>query len=310
MTTNERTGPAIFWSALLHLGLAGFLLASTISCDKWEGAFAWLPLPKAWNPVTCTQPEPPSGPIMQAELVNQATAPSADTTEKSPQESTPKAMDEKIDTTPAKPSKPDAEREDIDTLPEPPDEPDLKTQEKVVAEAKDEAKQAEKAQKEKQKQRMSEMNAKDSSELDKILNQYNKARSERKKAEKRSEQLARADTVASPSADRAESADQASSGAEGTQDDAYRAAIQSAVTQAWRHHGNIPKDKVCDVHIKQIPPGEVVGVQVQPDCPFDAAARRSVEDAVHRASPLPYKGYEQAFRKYGGDMTLHFKVED
>ncbi|MBN8264827.1 MAG: protein TolA, partial [Xanthomonadales bacterium] len=49
--------------------------------------------------------------------------------------------------------------------------------------------------------------------------------------------------------------------------------------------------------IVQVPGGDVVEVQVSPNCPFDELGRRSLEAAVRKASPLPYAGFEQEFQR-------------
>ena len=46
-----------------------------------------------------------------------------------------------------------------------------------------------------------------------------------------------------------------------------------------------------------MPGGEVVFVQALPDCGFDDAGRRSIETAVLKAQPLPYRGYEPVFHR-------------
>ena len=47
----------------------------------------------------------------------------------------------------------------------------------------------------------------------------------------------------------------------------------------------------------QLPGGEVLHVAAHPACTFDEAGRRSVEDAVWAASPLPYHGFERVFAR-------------
>ena len=50
--------------------------------------------------------------------------------------------------------------------------------------------------------------------------------------------------------------------------------------------------------------GEVVEVSFTSGCPYDEAGRRSVEAAILRAQPLPYRGYESVFQR-----TLNFNFE-
>ena len=79
--------------------------------------------------------------------------------------------------------------------------------------------------------------------------------------------------------------------------DDYRNAIKAVVHQNW-HPQNVSPGVHCIVHFKQIPGGEVIGDLAYGDCPFDATARASVEDALKR-TPLPYAGYESVFQREG-----------
>lgn len=318
MAESKRTPRAVLWSALLHLGLAAFLFLTTLSCTTWEHVFDVLHLPEGWNPVTCTKPLSLKGPVIDATLVGESGAPLP------PPVKTP---EEKASVPPPKPSKPVVEQEKpepkpVKTLPAPPKQPDVKDQQKVVAEAQQKAEKAKREQQEKEKQRMSELEAEKQREqqkkLDEIFKQLDQARQSREHASKQSkleeQKLAqlkdlekKSDSKAPPRDADVKQADKAQSGNNGTDDDAYKAAVQNAVTQSWLRPDNIPEGTVCPIHIVQIPGGQVVSVSIGANCPFDAAAKRSVKNAVLRAQPLPYKGYEKAFRT---DITLNFTVED
>jgi len=81
--------------------------------------------------------------------------------------------------------------------------------------------------------------------------------------------------------------------------DLHRAYSQ-AVRQAIRAHWMPPAAGVtgtCPVLVRQLPGGDVLHVEAHRDCAFDEAGRRSVEDAVWAASPLPYHGYERVFAR-------------
>jgi colicin import membrane protein len=86
-------------------------------------------------------------------------------------------------------------------------------------------------------------------------------------------------------------------GAANTLAEKYRQAIRAVVNQNWRHE-NVPDSVHCRVTFRQLPGGEVFGPLTFDDCPFDAAARASVEDALHR-TPLPYAGFESVFQRQG-----------
>jgi len=87
----------------------------------------------------------------------------------------------------------------------------------------------------------------------------------------------------------------------------YAAAIQEAVARQWIRPETVPLGQRCKVVIRQLPGGEVIDVQVQPGCPYDEAGRRSLEAAVLRAQPLPYRGFEAVFQR---TLTLNFEAQD
>jgi hypothetical protein len=82
----------------------------------------------------------------------------------------------------------------------------------------------------------------------------------------------------------------------------YAAAIQSAVMQHWKKPDNLP-NAPCEVHIVQLPGGDVQSATVDPGCPYDDDGKRSVENAVLRSQPLPYKDFENVFRR---DLVFTF----
>jgi colicin import membrane protein len=77
----------------------------------------------------------------------------------------------------------------------------------------------------------------------------------------------------------------------------YYAAIQNAVTQNWLRPDNTPVGLRCTLRIVQIPGGDVLSVDIANPCNADAQTRTSIEQAVKRAAPLPYKGYEKVFQR-------------
>jgi colicin import membrane protein len=62
----------------------------------------------------------------------------------------------------------------------------------------------------------------------------------------------------------------------------------------------------CQVHIVQLPGGDVMSATVDPSCPYDEAGRRSVENAVLRTKTLPYAGFESVFRR---NLTFTFRPQ-
>lgn len=87
----------------------------------------------------------------------------------------------------------------------------------------------------------------------------------------------------------------------------YAAAIQSAVAQQWTRPDSVSVGTRCVVEITQLPGGEVMEAQVRPGCPMDAAGQRSIEAAVLKAQPLPYRGFEPVFRR---KLTFIFEAQD
>ena len=88
---------------------------------------------------------------------------------------------------------------------------------------------------------------------------------------------------------------------------AYYVATVDAIRRQWTRPDKLSPTIVCPVRITQRRGGEVVDVEVLPTCAYDADARRSVEVAIRKASPLPYAGFEDVFAT---SMTLRFRADD
>lgn len=87
----------------------------------------------------------------------------------------------------------------------------------------------------------------------------------------------------------------------------YVAAIQAAVSRQWTRPDSVPLGTKCRVIIKQLPGGEVIDAQVQPGCPMDQAGQDSLERAVLKAQPLPYRGFESVFNR---QLNFNFTAQD
>jgi colicin import membrane protein len=74
----------------------------------------------------------------------------------------------------------------------------------------------------------------------------------------------------------------------------YIVAIQNSVRANWLRPDSVQSVR-CTVRIVQIPGGEVISASIVGTCNADDLTRRSVEAAVQRASPLPYRGFETVF---------------
>lgn len=79
----------------------------------------------------------------------------------------------------------------------------------------------------------------------------------------------------------------------------YARAIHAVIQQHWEAYSygsEMAPGASCPVRILQQPGGMVAGVEPLPDCSFDEAGRRSVAEAVRKAAPLPYEGFEAVFQ--------------
>lgn len=86
----------------------------------------------------------------------------------------------------------------------------------------------------------------------------------------------------------------------------YQLAIQRAVTDSWSRPDSARPGIRCTLRIVQIPGGEVIQVSVTSPCNADDLTRRSIEAAVLKAQPLPYRGYESVFAR---DIKFNFKYD-
>lgn len=87
----------------------------------------------------------------------------------------------------------------------------------------------------------------------------------------------------------------------------YRDALQRAIVRQWTRPESVPLGQRCRISIRQLPGGDVVSVEIDPSCPYDAQGRRSVEAAVLKAAPLPYAGFETVFSR---NLELNFEAAD
>ena len=87
---------------------------------------------------------------------------------------------------------------------------------------------------------------------------------------------------------------------------AYMFAIQQRISRNWVRPPTATAGIECVVNIRQLPGGEVVSVSIG-TCNGDSVVRRSIEAAVHRASPLPAPADPSVFDR---DIRLTFRPED
>lgn len=301
MRDRNATPVAVIVSAILHLGIVGFLFLAMLPCSSYESFFDALHLPSWMNPIKCSSPLQLQGPIIEATLMGPTASPPPRAARVEPK----KHAVPPPPTVPPPPM-PKVSKPVVKSLPPPPLHPDLKDQERVVEQGLQQAEET-KVQQEKERQRQSELNAQAArrkAELQKVDQLFAKmdaaANQTRKLDQQAKRQLADLKKSEADGQDNLPQAAQLQSGNNAANSallDRYIAAIMNAVRQNWLRPDNMPNVS-CVVHIVQLPGGQVVSAQVDASCPYSEAGKLSVENAVLRAQPLPYKGFESVFSRH------------
>ena len=262
------------------------------------------------------------GPVIEATLIGPTAAPKARAGAQKPTPAKPVAKPE-----PAKPEPPKPEPKPI-PQPEPP-KPEKQTpnelqrqnqvdQERVAALAQEKAEQEKREQEEKVHQKQVELDEKQRKLREEQQKQLADIRKQREDAEKKAKQARdtlaqmedrnqKAAAQAQPEAEH--EAEQAQTGAGGQDNDLtarYAAAIQAAVTNNWNRPDNAQGGLRCSINIAQIPGGDVISVTIGSPCNADAVTRTSIEQAVMKAAPLPYQGYEKVFQR---NIKFNFRYD-
>lgn len=274
-----------------------------------------------------SKPVSVAGSVIEATLVTSEPA-SASAARPAP----PQRRSEPEDAAPRPQPKPEPRPQDSTTPPQPapqaplPD-PDVVEQEKAArlalqqAEEKARQEQEERRRQEQveldeqrrqeteERQRLAQMQLEQERQLADIRKRREEAEKRRQREEQRLQQLADArqrtqrevpapPAAAQPPADRL--------GNNGTDDSLrgrYSLAIQQAVKQNWLRPDSAQPGIRCTLRIVQIPGGEVIQVSVTSPCNADDLTRRSIEAAVMKAQPLPYRGFEDVFQR---DIRFNF----
>ncbi|MEO8803341.1 MAG: cell envelope integrity protein TolA [Rudaea sp.] len=249
---------------------------------------------------TKTRPIELPGPVIEAELVGLSAAPKP----QAPRH----AQAVKPKTAPPKQPEPVKQPE---PKPEPPSQPQQndRVEREKVAEVAAQAEQAKKVQEERHRQEQVLLQEQQRQERER-MQQLQDVKRQREAADRRlkleKQKLAQLKdlekqhkTVPAPSQQvpEAEQAKSGSNGADNSLQAQYFAAIQNAVTDNWLRPDSAVQGLHCMLRIVQIPGGDVIGVQMLNPCNADPLTRSSIEQAVKRAAPLPYKGYEAEFRR-------------
>ena len=314
MDESKATPKAVVLSAILHVGIVGFLFLAVLPCSTYENFFNALHLPTWMNPITCSRPLHLQGPIIEATLIGPTGSPPPKAVKAKPVPNTVPPPPSVPPLTPPPPEKPA-----VSQLPPPPEHPDTVDQERVVEDAALKAEDAKKLQDEKERQHQSELNAQaakkkaeEKKKIDALFAKMDAASAQTKQLDSKAKQAKQQMKDLKDAQDNARSdvpkTSQLQTGNNSPDSDLeseYLAAIQNAVTPNWLRPDNMPSVP-CDVHIVQSPGGDVMSATVDPSCPYDEAGRRSVENAVLRTKTLPYKGFEKVFSR---TLTFTFRPQ-
>jgi len=279
-----------------------------------------------------TRPVVMPGPVIEAVLVGPTAAPApSGTRAPAPRPAQPKPEPPTPQPPPPKPEQPKPEPKPESTPaeaappPPPPDRQDVIERERIAALAQEKAEQEKKEQAERVRREqilLEEQEREQQRQLEEVRKKREaaekKLRDEQarmkkleadRKAMAQAAEAERAKAAQAAAAEAEQRAAQAQTGAGGQDNDLaarYAAAIQAAVTSSWNRPDSAQAGLRCALQIKQIPGGDVISVQVVSPCNADAPTRASIEQAVMRAAPLPYQGYENVFQR---QITFNFKYD-
>ena len=177
-------------------------------------------------------------------------------------------------------------------------------EEKKVQEAKQRQEQVDLTELERQQaaqrnEKMVEMDIQKQKQLEDIRRRRAAAAREAARADQTHAQLANARSRNAAEA-AAQTDAEAGGGANGTDEGLqarYIAAIVNKVVSKWRRPDSVPIGARCKVHIRQMVGGTVTQVEVASPCGLDEEGRKSIEQAVLLAQPLPYAGFETVFNR-------------
>src|ERR1700734_4460613 len=79
----------------------------------------------------------------------------------------------------------------------------------------------------------------------------------------------------------------------------YARSIFTIIQQQWEddsYNSELEPSSNCAARIVQMPGGDIVSVDILPECNFNKAGRAALVEAVHRSAPLPYRGFESVYQ--------------
>jgi colicin import membrane protein len=239
----------------------------------------------------------------------QATPPPEGLDEPPPEETLPEPLEESSpeEPPPEQQLKPQEQLPDPDEVDQEEVKPDSASSDTAAREQEAKQRQAQVDLTERELQQQAEQRARTAKELADIRRQ----RAEQQRAidlsEERLRQMADREARRASAASASASPPPGNRGTEPNLSAAYSKALSDAIRNNWTQPDNVSSLQVCKIVIRQIPGGEVVDAQVDPSCPYDEQGRRSVEAAVLKAQPLPYRGFESVFSR---TLTINFRAED
>lgn len=265
------------------------------------------------------------GPVIEATIVGKPSAPKPTPPSKTPpappkEETAPPPAPK-----PAPPPPPQPEKTPPPTV----QKNDNRDQEKIAEMAQIKAEQAKKAEEEKVKQKQIELQqekerkeAEAKEKQEQIQKQLEEIRKERaandkklKLAQQKMQQLddlqkqqSAPKPVKAPAADVPEAAETRTgyNGNDSSLLAEYSSAIVKVVTDNWNRPDTTPSGVRCTITITQIPGGAVIDATIGSPCNADMITQNSIKQAVTKAQPLPYKGYESVFQRR---ITFIFKYD-
>lgn len=275
---------AFIYALLVHLACIAVMFVGLL----WTKAAAPISVP---------------GPIIEAELIGPSAAPK-------PAPAKPKPAPPKpVEKPPEKPPEPPPPQ------PAEPPKTDAIEREKIAEIALQKAEQEKKAEEEKRKREqtlLEDQQRERLKQIEEIKRQREAAEKKRKLEEQRLAQLqdlSKQKPVkaqpqkAQPQVPEAEQAKTGTNGSDTGLLAEYSAAIINVVKLNWNRPDNAQPGLRCTLKVIQLPGGDVMSAQAVAPCNADQVTRASIEEAVTKAQPLPYKGYEKVFAR---ELTLIF----
>ncbi|HEX3123140.1 MAG TPA: hypothetical protein VHQ21_07530 [Rhodanobacteraceae bacterium] len=275
---------AFIYALLVHLACIAVMFVGLL----WTKAAAPISVP---------------GPIIEAELIGPSAAPK-------PVAARPKPAPPKpVEKPPEKPPEPPPPQ------PAEPPKTDAIEREKIAEIALQKAEQEKRAEEEKRKREQTLLEDQQRERLKQIEDIKRQREAAEKKRKLEQEKLAQLQDLSKQKPQKAPpqkaqpqvaEAEQAKTGTNGNDTGLlaeYSAAIINVVKLNWNRPDNAQPGLRCTLKVIQLPGGDVMSAQAIAPCNADQVTRASIEEAVTKAQPLPYKGYEKVFAR---ELTLIF----